>query len=100
MRDHLAMLVAWQAAVDAIRNPPKGHRGEGSQELLRNVELIIRCRASTTMPEGPENALALLRLWVEFADFVGGDMTDDQKALMDYASSLALAVLARARAVG
>lgn len=80
MRDHLAMFAAWQAAVDAIRNPPNGHRGEGAQALLKNVELIIRCRASTTMPEGPENVLALLRLWVEFAEFMNGDMTDDQKA--------------------
>ena len=93
MRDHLDMARAWGKTVRAIQNPPEGL----DICILHIAERCIRLRAFTTIPAGPENALALVVLVDEFSLLRADKITEGERRQADHALTLSAIALERAR---
>jgi len=92
--DHLDMLQTWTETVRAIKKKPEGV----PEKILRVAESSLRLRAFTLMPEGPENALALLTLTEMFRAWRGDDLSTDDVLQITHAHEIAAIVLNRRRA--
>ena len=69
MRDHLEMLDLWFATVRAMRSQPEGL----DPRILPAAERAIRLLAFTRIPEGPENAMALMAMDEGFTAYRNDD---------------------------
>lgn len=95
IRDHLGMLASWVATVKAIENPT----ADFDIRILHDAEQAIRLRAFTIMPEGPENALALLVLTEAFTEWRGDAISAGERKQVDHALTLSAIATERARGV-
>lgn len=91
IRDHFDLLDIWLATIKAIKNAP----AELDPRILPAAELCTRTQAFTLMPEGPENALALIAMAESFREFRGDDISVDEIRQIEHAQTLSSIVIGR-----